>query len=198
MPSGTNPLPLHVINHHLADTSVQVRGVDCITSSGRATVAAIEACPEDAADLLETEKNTVGSFCDYLQKVAEIIWWWKENYPELYDEILFELPDEDRNNPMLHYYGATHDLCYNLIDPKWVKIFLSGEKKSKNKEKTNQYSFDTPRKYHTILKYSGVSKYKLLETYRPTMKAFLDNLKIEKNKAKSKCQLDENEADSNL
>ena len=116
----------------------------------------------------------MGSFCDYHQKVADMICWWKENYPELYHEIVFELPDADRNNPMLHCYGATNNLCYKLNDPKWVKILLSGGKKWKNKEKTNQYSFDTPRKYHdAILKDSGVSKYKLPETYRPTMKAFL-------------------------
>jgi hypothetical protein len=30
---------------------------------------------------------------------------------------------------------------------------------------------------------------------KPKMKSYLDNLKIEKNKAKGKCQLDENEAD---
>lgn len=196
MPSGANPIPFHVTNSRQTDISVQDRVDDCLISPAAATVAAIEARPEDAADLLETEKNNVGSFRDYRRKVAEMIRWWKENYPELHDEIVFELPDADRNNPTLHYYGATHDLRYNLLDPKWVKIFLSGGKKWKNKEKTVQYSFDTPRKYHdAILKCSGVSKYKLPQTYRLAMKAFLDNLKIEKTKAKGKSQLDENEAD---
>lgn len=118
MPSGANPIPFHVTNSRQTDISVQDRVDDCLISPAAATVAAIEARPEDAADLLETEKNNVGSFCDYRRKVAEMIRWWKENYPELHDEIVFELPDADRNNPTLHYYGATHDLRYNLLDPK--------------------------------------------------------------------------------
>ena len=77
-----------------------------------------------------------------------------------------------------------------------MQIFMSGAKKWKDEAKTIQYAYDTPRKYHdAILKCAGVSKYKLPPDYKPKMKSYLDNLKIEKNKAKGKRQLDENEAD---
>ena len=73
---------------------------------------------------------------------------------------------------------------------------MSGAKKWKDEAKTIQYAYDTPRKYHdAILKCAGVSKYKLPPDYKPKMKSYLDNLKIEKNKAKGNRQLDENEAD---
>ena len=77
-----------------------------------------------------------------------------------------------------------------------MQIFISGAKKWQDKAKTVQYAFDTPRKYHdAILKCAGVSKYELPPEYRPKMKAYQDNMKIEKNKAKGNRQLDENEAD---
>ncbi len=96
----------------------------------------------------------------------------------------------------MHYLGATHDLRYNLLEPRWMQIFMSGAKKWKDEAKTIQYAFDTPRKYHdAILKCAGVFKYKLPPDYKPKMKSYLDDLKIEKNKAKGKRQLDENEAD---
>ena len=50
-------------------------------------------------------------------------------------------------HPTRHYHSATHDLRYDLLDPKWVKIFLSSAKKWKDKEKTIQYGFDQSRRY---------------------------------------------------
>jgi len=42
-------------------------------------------------------------------------------------------------------------LRYDLLDPKWVKLFLSGEKKWKDREKKIQYGFDHPRRYHDAI-----------------------------------------------
>ena len=106
----------------------------------------IAARPEHAAALLETEKNTVASFPKYRRMVAEMIKWWQSNYPELYENIVFKLTEEDKKNLTQHYYNATHDLRYDLLDPKWVKLFLSGAKKWKDKAKKIQYSFDRPRR----------------------------------------------------
>ena len=75
------------------------------------------------------------------------------------------------------------------------EAFLSGEKKWKDKAKTIQYGFDHPRRYHdAVLKCAGVSGYQLYPAYRTDMKAYLDNMKKEKTKAKGKRQLEENEA----
>jgi hypothetical protein len=179
MLSGANPIPFHVTN---------CRGVDCviIISPGKAAVAAIEVCPEDAADLLETEK-----YCGHclrvplkdcrndtaVKKIPRAIYMMilclsslmQQNYPELHNDIGFGFPDINMGRLMI--YTTT-----------WAKIFLSGGKKWKNEEKTIKYAFDTARKYHdAILKYFGVSKYKLPKTYGPVMKTFLIGQKASAN-----------------
>jgi hypothetical protein len=83
-----------------------------------ATLAAITTCPEDEAESLETKSNNVASFPDYHRKIKEMIKWWKEHYSEAYEMLVFELPDIERNDKRLHYFGATHDLCYNLLEPR--------------------------------------------------------------------------------
>ncbi len=118
--------------------------------------------PEDEAEMLETESNTVASFPEYRRKVAEMITWWKEHYSEAYEVLVFELSDTARNDKRLNYFRAIHDIRYNLLEPRWMQIFMSGAKKRKDEAKTIQYTYDTPRKYHdAILKCAGVSKYKL-------------------------------------
>ena len=163
MPPGSNPIPNHVLNRRRNDTTdVQTVGGD---DPAAATLAAITTRPEDEAELLETESNTVASFPDYRRKVAEMIKWWKEHYNEAYEVLVFELSDTERNDKRLHYLGATHDLRYDLLEPRWMQIFMSGAKKWKDEAKTIQYAYDTPRKYHdAILKCAGVSKYKLPTT----------------------------------
>ena len=176
-------------------TNERVDPDECITQAA-SVLAAIETRPEDAADLLETEVHNVSSFPTYRRMVGEMIRWWKINYPVAYEQFVYELSDAEKNNRRLHFYNATHDLRYDLLQPIWVQRFISGAKKWKDAARTTQYAFDTPRKYHdAILKCAGVTKYNLPSSYRMSMTAFLDNLKIEKNVAKGNCQLDEGEAD---
>ncbi len=160
MPPGSNPIPNHVLNRHRNDiTDVQTGGGD---DPAAATLAAIIRRPEDEAEMLETESNTVASFPEYRRKVTvtEMITWWKEHYSEAYEVLVFELSDTERNDKRLHYNGAIHDIHYNLLEPRWMQIFMSGAKKWKDEAKTIQYSYDTPWKYHdAILKCAGVSKY---------------------------------------
>ena len=96
------------------------------SSAAAATLAAITTRPQDEAELLETESNTVASFPDYRRKVTEMIKWWKEHYSEAYDVLVFELSDAERNDKRLHYFGTKHDLRYDLLEPRWVQIFISG------------------------------------------------------------------------
>ena len=156
MPTGNNPIPTHVLNKRRqeaeavmaaeAETPAVVAGAD------------IAVHPEHAMELAETEKNSIKSFPRYRTMIVEVMKWWQANYPDLYNEIVFEINEEDRNDLTKHYYGATHDLRYDLLDPKWVKYFISGEKKWKDKEKTKQYGYDHPRRYHdAILKCADVS-----------------------------------------
>ena len=149
MPAPSNPIPNHVLNRHRNDNDIpaaQTGGGD----EAAATLAAITTRPQDEAWLLEMESNTVASFPDYRRKVTEMIKWRKEHY------------NVERNDKRLHYFGTKHDLRYDLLEPRWVQIFISGGKKWKDEARTVQYAFDTPRKYHdAILKCARVSKYKL-------------------------------------
>jgi hypothetical protein len=135
---------------------------DDATTQARAALAAIETRPEDEADLLETETHNVSSFPTYRRMVGEMIKWWEAQYPEAYALFVYELSDNEKNDRRLHYYNATHDIRYNLLDPVWVQRFISSAKKWKDAAKTIQYAFDTPRKYHdAILKCASVTKYDL-------------------------------------
>jgi hypothetical protein len=77
-----------------------------------------------------------------------------------------------------------------------TSVFISEEKKWKDKEKTQQYGFDHLRWYNdATLKCADVSKFKLPTTYKPAMKAYLAMLEKEKAIAKTICQLTEQDAD---
>ena len=144
MPPGSNPIPNHVLNRRRNDTqAVQTGGSG---DPAAATLAAITTRPEDEVELLETESNTVASFPDYRRKIKEMMKWWKEHYSEAYEVLVFELPDTERNDKRLHYFGATHDLRYNLLEPRWMQIFISSAKKWKDEAKSVLYAFDTPWK----------------------------------------------------
>ncbi len=123
MPSGNNPIPNHVLNHRrIMEHAMASRG-GIITPAPAVAEFEIATHPEHAAALLKTEKNTVASFPKYRFMVAEMIKWWQSNYPELYENIVFKLTEEDKKNLLQHYYNATHDLRYDLLDPKWVTLF---------------------------------------------------------------------------
>ena len=152
--------------------------------------------PEHQKALAETEKNNVKCFPKYRTMVAEFIRWLAVNYPDTYDEVVYELTDEQRADPNRFYHTATHDIIFPKFESKWLKFFISDEKKWKDEARTIQYSYDHPRRYHdAILKCCEVSDYQLHPRYRPEMKAFLDNLKAEKAEAKSNNQLTENDSD---
>lgn len=195
MPAGNNPIPNHVLNRRRNDERNAAQNGDATAGSAAATAgstaAAIRTRPEHAAELLETEKNTVASFPRYRRMVAEFMRWIKREYPDLYDRIVFQLTPEDLQDLARHYNGATHDIRYDLLDPKWIKLFISSEKKWKDKAKKIQYGFDHPRRYHdAILKCAQSSRYNLPPNYAPEMKAYLDNMKKEKAKAKTNGQID--------
>ena len=200
MPAGNNPIPNFVLNR-LRQDEAQSAAHDLAAAAAAAAAAGVDsitARPEHAAEMVATEKNVIESFPRYRTMLAEMIEWWRVQYPDLYSKIVFEISDDyDREIDAQHYYSATHDLKYHLLDPKWVKLYVSAEKKWKDKAKGIQYGFDHPRKYSdAVLKCAGVSSYGLHPKYRTSMKAFLDNLKKEKAKAKGKRQLDQQEADA--
>lgn len=77
MPAGNNPIPNHVLNRRRNDERNAAQNGDATAGSAAATAgstaAAIRTRPEHAAELLETEKNTVASFPRYRRMVAEFM-----------------------------------------------------------------------------------------------------------------------------
>jgi hypothetical protein len=95
MPPASNPIPNHVLNRRRNDVPAAqtVRGDDPAV----ATLANFVTPPQDEAELLETESNTVVSFPNYRRKATEMIKWWKEHYREADDVLVFELSESERN-----------------------------------------------------------------------------------------------------
>lgn len=154
--------------------------------------------PEHTAEVNKTKSHEIASMNNYRNRLIELFAWWKDNYPSLHEELVFELTDEEKNDPLRQYHKATHDMHYDKLESRWVEVFLSAAKKWKDEEKKIVYGFSHLRKYHdAILKCSNFSKGgKLTEKYKTDMDAFLDNLEKEKTVAKSNNQVDEKDADA--
>lgn len=154
-----------------------------------AGIDAIVARPEYVAEIMVTEKNTIASFLRYRCMLEKMMEWWLVQYPQMYAEIAFVIPDDyDHSLSSQHYYRATQGLKFYLLDPKWVKLFLSAEKKWNDKAKgIIQYGFNHPWRYHdTVLKCAGESSYELHPKYRTAMKLHLDINIMKKEKTNTK------------
>ena len=73
MPPTSNPIPNHVLNRRRNDNDIPAAQTGGGDDPAAATLAAITTRPQDEAELLETESNTVASFPDYHRKVTEMI-----------------------------------------------------------------------------------------------------------------------------
>ena len=202
MAKGNNPIPHHAMNRRRREDAATAAAADASYPAQEEPpnpTKKIAGRPEHVSELLATKKHTVKSMPRYRTMVMEIFRWWKKEYPEFYDEVVFEIPpDYDWELDVNHYYTATHDARWHLVEARFVQYFLSSEKKWRNAEKTIQYGFDHPRRYHdACLKCASITEkeFGLHPKYRTEMKAFLDNLKREKVVAKSKKQLVESDAD---
>lgn len=84
MPSGSNPIPPHVLNRRRRnannDTTVDTNDV-------ADTRIDIDIDPNHQAELFETEQHEIGCMPKYRR--------WKTAYPEIYDAIVFKLEDSD-------------------------------------------------------------------------------------------------------
>ena len=76
-----------------------------------------------------------------------------QKYPAQYDHSVVELTPEQKANPDLKYFTATHDFKYECINVVIIRAFLSAEKKYKDDTKTTQYSEVHIRKYHDAIKF---------------------------------------------
>lgn len=158
----------------------------------------------DRALVEKTKGNTVEVMPNYQARKMHIIRWLEKDYRETFDEIVYELTEEEMNDPRYHYSMgknkmATHNIRFNLFTPEIMQTYLSGSMQYKDEEKQMKYTYDHLRKYHdAVLKcseYSPPPHNKLPPSYAKEMKPYLKNLKTELNKAKSDGKVAEKDAD---
>ena len=158
----------------------------------------VELNSDHAADIRDTTNHEMDDKTekDHRRRNTEIIKWIRVNYPEQFAHCVVELTPEQKADLDRKYHTATHDFLYDKINPAIIRAFLSGEKKYKDETRTTQYSFVHIRKYHdSILHGSKKAETELPRRYHSEMKSYLKSVKKEKQKAKSKGELDEEDAD---
>ena len=101
------------------------------TSTSTAVMAGtgIEGRAEHLRELQETESNTVKCVLNYRNRLKHVIKFWKDNYPEYHNEVVFDLTTAQKSDKRL-YWTATRDLRYELLNPHMMKLFFVW--KSKN------------------------------------------------------------------
>ena len=158
----------------------------------------------DLALVEKTKQNTVEVMPNYRSRMMHIVRWLEEEYPDTFDKIVYELTEEEMNDPRYHYSiskkkMASHNIYWNHFTPDIMQTYLSGSMQYKDKEKNMKYTYDHLRKYHdAVLKcseYSPPPHNKLPSSYAREMKPYLKNLKTELNKAKSDGKVAEKDAD---
>ena len=158
----------------------------------------VELNSDHAADIRDTTNHEMDGKTekDHRRRITEIIKWIRENYPEQFAHCVVELTPEQKADLDRKYHTATHDFLYDKINPAIIRAFLSGEKKYKDETRTTQYSFVHIRKYHDSILYgSKKAETELPRRYHNEMKSYLKSVKKEKQTAKSKGELDEEDAD---
>ena len=136
---GQRPLPYMPHGHGTTNTNTVA------TSTGAAVMAGagIEGRADHLQQLQETESNHVKCINDYRNRLKHLIQFWKDHYPEYYDEVVFDLSEEQKRDKH-RYWTATQDLRYELLNPQLMKLFMSGI--AKMKQGGRHYSFEHARK----------------------------------------------------
>ena len=108
----------------------------------------------------KTKGNTVEVMPNYQARKMHIIRWLEKDYPETFDKIVYELTEEEMNDPRYHYSMgknkmASHNIYWNLFTAEIMQTYLSGSMQYKDEEKQMKYTYDHLRNYHdAVLKCS--------------------------------------------
>ena len=167
-------------------------------AGGDGEILEVDLNPTDAADIRDTTNHEMDNETekDHRRRNTEFIKWMKRKYPAQFDHCVVELTEEQRADPDRKYYGATHDFLYDKINPAILKAFLSGEKKYKDDSRTTQYSHVHICKYHDAILFGSKKADAVLpQQYHTQMKSYLKSVRKEKQQAKAKGELDEEDAD---
>ena len=93
----------------------------------------IEGTADHLREVQETESNTVKCVPNYRNRLKHVIQFWKDHYPEYYNEVVFDLTQAQKCDTR-RYHTATQDLQFELLNLLMIKLFLSGHAKTQWKE----------------------------------------------------------------
>ena len=116
-PPGMYAPPYTAMNDHNNDT----------TSANTMAGTDIAALPKHQEALEETESNRVECVSDYRRRNIVLIKWLKENYQGYHNLVVFDLSAEHMSNRRV-YFTAKQDLQYNILNPKFMQLFISAHK----------------------------------------------------------------------
>ena len=93
------------------------------------------------ADAVETTNSfTVQCMPDYRRRVKKVQEYLQTEYPDVYNEVVYELTSEEKADKTRHYHNATHSFFYDQFPTKFLQSFLSNQ--WKDEEKEIRYTYD--------------------------------------------------------
>ena len=138
-------------------------------------------------------QKKVKTMQDQRARINQIIKFIREKYPQYYRTTVILLTPEIIATPNRNYFKATHDLVYSNLSIDIILAFM-GEKKNKGGGKIMSHVHI--RKYHDALMFGAKEVgHGFSQEYYQQMDTFLDNYRKEVAEAKTKGNIDEEEAD---
>ena len=118
-PSG-NPVLHRVRASNQSEDNNDVDDSNCATTS-----LPVNARPKHQSALVETQMHNIKSFPKYRRMNTEMMQWFKAEYPQMYNECVYELTEDDKRDPTWHYHSTAYDFRYDRVHPEWVTIFFA-------------------------------------------------------------------------
>ena len=109
--------------------------------------------------------------------------WLQDNYPEHYEDIVFDVSEQDHNNRTHFYYKMKRDIKYDRLDYNVWEAFM-GDHKMRTEQ--THYSYSNNRKHYNVLLFGAEqSKQYLTPRFASQADIYIKCLKTEKTNAKN-------------
>jgi hypothetical protein len=155
-----------------------------------------ELLPEHTEAIAVTEDHEVKDATrkDYRSRLQRMVDWCLEKYPDFYEDAVYPITQQERNDASKHYYDQREDFRYDLLDSSIIRSYLSETRKNSSTGKTR--SFSHVRKFYDALLFGareqGVA---FPSTFHVDLEKFLKSFKKEGVKARRAGEQDEHDSD---
>ena len=138
-------------------------------------------------------QKKVKTMQDQRARINQIIKFIRDKYPQYYHMTVIQLMPKILATPNRHYFKATHDLVYSNLSIDII-LALMGQKKNTGGGKIMSHVHI--QKYHDVLMFGAKEVgHGFSQEYYQWMDTFLDNYRKEVVEAKTKGNIDKEEAD---